>query len=414
MKKTIIMMAASLMAASAHAQIGEEVNTAAFATDSLIVIDRLLPHEDLASTEIPPLPAPVIYTPRTNDVNPAPNPDPNPDPVEIDDSHKKDYEHYNKVFKTTFKGNEDLAFLKELESWLGTPYLYGGTTKGKGTDCSGFVMTAYKNCYNIKLNRIATYEPNDCNKVGRNELEFGDLLFFANDNGYIYHVGIYLANDIFIHAASSNHIGVRTETLKLNYYVKAYYSAGRVKQLDKRNKSQQETSRSQVDNEIAAKQDSQPVSNQQQKASGNAASAKTYNDYEQIFGVQFKGVESLDALGELSSWLNTPYKSGGSEKGVGCDSPGLVTSIFKDVWKISLNRDPEKMMKNLTKADKKSLNFGDIVFFKKNNTYPIIGFYIGQNKVVYASVSKGVSVLDINTVRNYNLHFCGHVPALNN
>ncbi len=385
MKKITILMAASLMAVSAHSQTSEEV---------------------------PPLPAPVVYSPTiVEDVNPGPA------PVEIDDSQKKDYEHYNKVFKTTFKGNEDLAFLKELESWLGTPYLYGGTTKGKGTDCSGFVMTAYKNCYNIKLNRIATYEPNDCNKVGRNELEFGDLLFFANESGYIYHVGIYLANDIFIHAASSNHIGVRTETLKLNYYVKAYYSAGRVKQLDNRTRSQQETSQSVVDNEITAIE----KRNEEEKKSSSASTdtkpkeaAKTYDDYEQIFGVHFKGGESLEALKELSEWLNTPFKSGGSEKGVGCDSPGLVTSIYKDVWKISLNRDPEKMMKNLSKADKKNLNFGDIVFFKKNNTYPIIGFYIGQDKVAYASVSKGVSLLDINTVRNYNLHFCGHVPALNN
>ena len=157
--------------------------------------------------------------------------------VNNQDDQDDDYEKYGKKLGVKFKGTEDIKLIKEVTSWIGTPYKYADQTKGKGTDCSGFVSTVFKNVYGEKLYRTSGSMVLNVNKVERDALECGDILFFANAKGNIYHVAIYLGDNIFIHSATSNNVGVKTETLTLNYYKEHYYMAGRVKSLDKRNAS---------------------------------------------------------------------------------------------------------------------------------------------------------------------------------
>lgn len=54
----------------------------------------------------------------------------------------------------------------------------------------------------------------------------GDLVFFRRSKGPIYHVGIYLKNNKFIHSATNG--GVMVSSLKEPYYSKNFYAAGRV------------------------------------------------------------------------------------------------------------------------------------------------------------------------------------------
>lgn len=311
-----------------------------------------------------------------------------------------EYEKYGKKLGCKFKGTEDLNLLKEVCSWLGTPYKYGANNKGKGTDCSGFVSTVFANVYKIKLNRTSSSMVLNVNKVDRSALECGDILFFANSNGSIYHVAIYLADNVFIHSATSKNIGVKTESLTLGYYNTNYYCAGRVKQLDKRN------------GEVVEDKTQNTIVNGADKDTKASDAQKSYQDYGQEFGVTFAGNEDLNILGEISQWLGTPYQSGKSAKRIGTDGPGLIIGVFKEACKLSLNRDPEKLMKNLKKTTRNKLKFGDIVIYKKGSSYPIMGIYIGNNKIVYTSVSKGVMVIDMSAV-TFGLHFCGSIPALN-
>lgn len=44
-------------------------------------------------------------------------------------------------------------------------------------------------------------------------------------------------------------------------------------------------------------------------------------------------------LAEASSWLGTPYRHGGSRRGVGCDCLGLVRGI----WRTLYGREPEAL-----------------------------------------------------------------------
>lgn len=118
------------------------------------------------------------------------------------------------------------ALLKEADSWIGTPYIYGGNDR-KGVDCSGFVLQVYLNALNIKLPRTSLKQHEYCSPLGRNELEPGDLVFFTvRGGGSVGHVGIYIGAGEMVHASTSK--GVIVSSLSDNYYQTNYYSSGRV------------------------------------------------------------------------------------------------------------------------------------------------------------------------------------------
>lgn len=112
-----------------------------------------------------------------------------------------------------------------IDTWLGTPYKYGGNTK-EGIDCSGFVNAVYLSIYKIQLKRSATEIVNQCNIIDKKELKEGDLVFF-DISGKNSHIGIYLVNNKFIHASSSK--GVMISDLNQTYWVKYWGRAGRFK-----------------------------------------------------------------------------------------------------------------------------------------------------------------------------------------
>lgn len=124
---------------------------------------------------------------------------------------------------------DDIKLYNEAVAWLGIPYQYGGNTR-KGVDCSGLVCNIYRNVYDIKLERVAAdmYRKN-CRKISRNKLQPGDLVFFntAKTKRSVSHVGIFLKNDIFIHATTSS--GVRLGNLNEVYYKKRWINGGKVK-----------------------------------------------------------------------------------------------------------------------------------------------------------------------------------------
>jgi hypothetical protein len=87
-----------------------------------------------------------------------------------------------------------------INQFLGVPYLWGGKTTF-GTDCSGFVQTAFR-VIGINLPRDA-YQQVEIGKTIHfsNEAKAGDLAFFANSLGKIIHVGICLGNNEIVHAS---------------------------------------------------------------------------------------------------------------------------------------------------------------------------------------------------------------------
>lgn len=118
------------------------------------------------------------------------------------------------------------ALLREADSWIGTAYRYGGNDRS-GVDCSGFVVQVFDKALNIRLPRTSRQQQAYCRSIGRNELREGDLVFFTVRGGSaVGHVGIYVGNDMMIHASSSR--GVIISSIATRYYIDNYCGAGRV------------------------------------------------------------------------------------------------------------------------------------------------------------------------------------------
>ncbi len=118
--------------------------------------------------------------------------------------------------------------LEDAKYFKGGKYVWGGTTP-KGFDCSGYVQYLYKK-HNINLPRTAWQQSKQGQIVQRDELQKGDLLFFLTDKKRgipITHVGIYLGNGTFIHAASKEK-GIIISPLTHGNYAKTFVSAKRV------------------------------------------------------------------------------------------------------------------------------------------------------------------------------------------
>lgn len=108
--------------------------------------------------------------------------------------------------------------------WIGSPYVWGGTTK-KGIDCSSFSKTLYMNVFNKNLPRTAIEQFKFTKKVEKSDLSTGDLVFFKHRK--LWHVGIYLISGFFIHA-SNKRDGVKVSSLTSPYYEQVYLRGGRI------------------------------------------------------------------------------------------------------------------------------------------------------------------------------------------
>ncbi len=124
------------------------------------------------------------------------------------------------------KSDRDL-FIDAARAYLGTPYVLGGATS-RGLDCSGLVYRAALDGPDIQLPRTVETLANYVEHIPDVSRDRGDLLFF-NTTGKLSHVGIYLGNGEFIHAASEGpQTGVIVSKLNESYWKKAYRFTGRI------------------------------------------------------------------------------------------------------------------------------------------------------------------------------------------
>ncbi len=95
-------------------------------------------------------------------------------------------------------------------------------------DCSGFVSRAYREVYGVDLPRTSKAQYGKGRPVKRQDLKYGDLVFFNIYGGGVSHVGIYMGKDTFIHASTK--LGVTKSDLKTDYYSSRYVGARRILQ----------------------------------------------------------------------------------------------------------------------------------------------------------------------------------------
>ncbi len=116
--------------------------------------------------------------------------------------------------------------LLQVIKFLDTPYKYGGSS-AKGIDCSAFTLQVFQNAVSIDLPRSAREQFGIGEKVDKEELQFGDLVFFnTRRRSNPGHVGIYLGENKFVHASRT--LGVTVSSIEEAYYKKRYVGARRV------------------------------------------------------------------------------------------------------------------------------------------------------------------------------------------
>lgn len=160
----------------------------------------------------------------------------------VSSSQRNNYNGYNANFANAQKSemaaaiSEAISYeqtidniLNEAETYLGTPYRYGGTSRS-GIDCSAFILQVFGDTTGIEFPRVAADQAELGEPVERHDLKKGDLLFFSNGWG-ISHVGI--VHEItpegevkFIHAATSK--GVMISPLSDSYWNRKYRFAKRI------------------------------------------------------------------------------------------------------------------------------------------------------------------------------------------
>jgi peptidoglycan DL-endopeptidase LytE len=111
------------------------------------------------------------------------------------------------------------------ERYLGVTYVYGGSS-ADGLDCSGFVGLVFQEM-GMKLPRTSREQFQTGVAVDRSSLELGDLVFFDTTGKGVSHVGIYLGDGAFIHAASNPGKVIESQ-LSERYYASRYLGARRV------------------------------------------------------------------------------------------------------------------------------------------------------------------------------------------
>src|SRR5262249_3708964 len=121
--------------------------------------------------------------------------------------------------------SQDEALVAMALSFRGTPYRNGGSDP-RGFDCSGFAQWVFAQ-YGIALPRNVEEQFKIGEKIKQDELKPGDLVFFHTESRGASHVGIFVADDQFIHAPSSRGV-IRVEYVNSTYCGRRFVGARRV------------------------------------------------------------------------------------------------------------------------------------------------------------------------------------------
>lgn len=126
--------------------------------------------------------------------------------------------------------------------------------------------------------------------------------------------------------------------------------------------------------------------------------------YSRQLGIPLTGRENPALIKELSGWMGTPYRYGGSTR-AGADCSGFVWAVYRNAYGIQLPRTTAQQASETRRIRQHRLKEGDIVFFRtKGRKTSHSGIYITNGYFIHASSSRGVIINNLDE-RYYSRRF---------
>lgn len=207
------------------------------ATWMCLILLPLLPFSAHADDDPAPATPPasaVLPAPPANTVKPADAAKPNELP-KTSDNPKAASERLGLVqaVSASVQSAADIVFKSAQDvtdhalDLIGVRYRFGGQTPEKGLDCSGLVKYVFEQVTGVSMPRSAREQAKVGEKVDREDLQPGDLVFFNTRRAAFSHVGIYLGDNEFVHAPRKKS-SVKIANIDGQYWKKRFNGARRL------------------------------------------------------------------------------------------------------------------------------------------------------------------------------------------
>lgn len=117
--------------------------------------------------------------------------------------------------------------------------------------------------------------------------------------------------------------------------------------------------------------------------------------YAVLMNTEVESLPNKSLLENVDEWYGVRYRTGGNTKS-GVDCSGFTVAVYAAVYGIALPRVSREQYRTSRKISTTELQEGDLVFFNTNGSgVSHVGVYLGNNKFIHASVSRGVMVSDL-------------------
>jgi lipoprotein Spr len=121
--------------------------------------------------------------------------------------------------------------------------------------------------------------------------------------------------------------------------------------------------------------------------------SKVQLKYAVLLNTELESLPSKELLESVDTWYGVRYRTGGNTKS-GVDCSGFTVAVYAAIYGITLPRVSRDQYRTSRHISSTELQEGDLLFFDTRGRGSVshVGIYLGNNRFIHASVSKGVMV----------------------
>jgi cell wall-associated NlpC family hydrolase len=121
------------------------------------------------------------------------------------------------------------------------------------------------------------------------------------------------------------------------------------------------------------------------------AASPTQLKYAVLLKTEVESLPNKTLLDNVDEWYGVRYRRGGNTKS-GVDCSGFTVAVYSAVYGMTLPRVAREQYRISRKISTTELQEGDLVFFNTTGGVSHVGVYLGNNRFIHATVSRGVMV----------------------